>query len=58
LAADWGRFDAVQKELVWAKGNLTREDIINTFLFSTDNVSWTAWHLAAQRGHVEALQKL
>jgi len=45
------------KYWIWANENLTREEVNNKLLLSTDNEGKTAWHLAAHCGILDVLQK-
>jgi endo-1,4-beta-D-glucanase Y len=50
-------FEAVHKVWEWTKKNLPTEET-SKMLFVIDNERRTAWHLAAERGHLETLQKV
>jgi endo-1,4-beta-D-glucanase Y len=42
----------------WTNENLTREEVNNKLLLSTDNEGMTAWHWAARWGKLDVLQKV
>ena len=48
----------LQKVWEWANENLTREEINNKLLLSTDHEGITAWHWAALWGNLDVLQKV
>jgi len=43
---------------VWAKDNLTTEEMNNKYLLSSNNVGRNAWHLVANLGDLETSQRL
>jgi len=48
----------LKKVWEWANENLTREEINNKLLLSTDNERMAAWHWAARWGKLDVLQKV
>jgi len=48
----------VQKLWECAKENLTTDEINNKLLLATDNNGWIAWHLAADCGKSDTLEKI
>jgi len=48
----------VQKILELAKGRLTTEDIKNIMLLRTDHTGRNVWHIAANEGKLDTVQKI
>jgi len=42
----------------WVKNKLSAEEISNEILLTTDNRHMTSWHVAAEKGELEILQKI
>jgi len=53
-----GNSEIFQTLYEWAKENPTPEEIKNNLLLGTDKNGTTAWHIAAEEGNSEILQKL
>jgi endo-1,4-beta-D-glucanase Y len=58
MAAGNGHLDVLLKIWVWAKENLTREEINNKLLLATDYMGRTAWNVAASKGKVDVLHEI
>jgi len=54
----WCKLDLVQKILELAKGRLTTEDIKNIMLLRTDHTGRNVWHIAANEGKLDTVQKI
>ena len=57
-AIGWGNQKTLQQIWVWAKANLTTEEITNKLLLASENMGMNAWHSASMWENLELMQEI
>ena len=57
MAAIWGNLEALQNVWEWANENLITDEINNKIYQALKMREFTFWHVAAEQGNLETLQK-